>query len=195
MTWLIAISVLFAVPILVRAWLGWKLGAPAEMRHVIVHLFGVLVAVRYWQPCTETLQRLVTFEARFIAVGAFIFVYAIAAVAASLAVNIKAGVFQSVRRDYLSQVLGLLAGVFSGSIIGGVMALLLSLAMPAEVQAEEAKVPGELLHWPLRLTQSVETNFARVPPESPGKIRTPEVVIGKESEANDGEGGLELVWK
>jgi uncharacterized membrane protein required for colicin V production len=170
------ISLLAVVALLViyRGWVGWRGGATAEVRILLVNLFGVLVAVRYWQPWSEKIGEAVTFDPRWVATGAFLALYLVGAAVAGFVVRIKAQAYQSVKADYLNQGLGLAAGVFSGLLLGACVAWITAIARPAD--ADSMAAMGSLRAWPRALVQSFETAVG-VAPGSPGRTRYPQVTL------------------
>lgn len=172
----ISLLVVVALLVLYRASMGWREGATREVRILLVNLFGVLVAVRYWQAWTERIGEAVTFDPRWVATGAFFALYAIGVVVAGFVVRVKAPSYQSVKADYLSQTLGLAAGIFSGLLLGACVAWITAVARPAD--PDSLAVMGTLRGLPKALVQNFETAVG-VAPGSPGRTRYPQVTLAE----------------
>jgi len=175
MIWTILLLVLAAAPALYRGWLGWSYGASTEMRHLITYLFAMLLALRFWEPFTGTLQKGLNFDPCFIAIGAYILLFVLGTAVAGFVVKIKADAYRSVSMDYINQGLGLAAGLFSGSLLGGSLALLLSLAIPSRVAEAASPMVEAAVEWPGTLASVIETHIADVPRGSAASIRFPVV--------------------
>ena len=102
----ISLLALAAVPVLYRGWMGARHGASSEIRYTLAIFFGVLVALRYWQPVAEKLTGAVTFDPRWVALAAFVILFAFGTAAAGLVVNLKAKVFQSVKANVADMACG-----------------------------------------------------------------------------------------
>jgi len=185
MIWTITFIIIAAAPALYRAAYGWRNGASTEMRHVITYLFALLVAVRFWEPLADLLQKGLNFDLRFIAIGAYALLFAAGAVAAGVAVRIKSQAYRSVSADFLNQGLGLLAGAFSGSLLGGSLALLLGIAIPTRVTEADSAIVNALIKWPQTLTAAVESGLAGVPRGSDSAIRFPVIIFSEVPVAPD----------
>jgi hypothetical protein len=166
------ISLLAVVALLVlsRAWSGWRDGATKEVRFLLVNLFAVLVAVRYWEPWAEKIGSAVTFDPRWVALGAFLTLYVLGAVVAGFVVRFKAPSYQSVKADTLNQALGLAAGVFSGLLLGACVAWITAIARPAD--GDSLSAMSALRAMPRAIVQNVETAVG-VAPGSPGRTKYP----------------------
>jgi uncharacterized membrane protein required for colicin V production len=189
------ISLLVVVVLLVfyRAWVGWRDGATREVRLLLVNLFGVLVAVRYWQAWTEAIGSGVKFDPRWVATGAFFTLYAIGVVVAGFVVRIKAPSYQSVKADHLNQTLGLAAGIFSGLLLGACVAWITAVARPTE--SDSLAALGSLRGLPRAIVQNLET-AAGVAPGSPGRTHYPQVTLAEvptDPKADTATGGAVLM--
>jgi uncharacterized membrane protein required for colicin V production len=170
----ISLLVVAAILILYRAWTGWRYGASYEIRYLLMLTFGVLVAIRFWQPCTEKLVDAVNFDPRWITIGAFAVLFTVGAVVAGVIVNIKAQVFQSVQRNYLDNFLGLAAGLFSGALLGACVIWLSTIAVPGKF--DSVSYAQSFLDFPREVFRAIETAVG-VAPGSAGRTRYPEATI------------------
>jgi len=173
----ISLLVIAALPVLYRAWIGWRHGASTEMRHLLVNLFGVLVAIRFWQPWTQTISGGLTFDPRWVALSAFVLLYALGSTVAGFAVRLKGQVYQSVKPDYVNRALGLLSGAFTGALLGACLLWLAMVAMPGKF--DEVPQAMSLAAWPRDMVRGIETNLAGVAPDSAGRTKYPQVVIAE----------------
>ncbi len=170
----ISILVVALLPLLYRGWNGWRYGATTEFRHLLVNFFALLVAIRYWQPVSETVSGGLTFDPRWVAVSSFILLYIAGAAIAGFAVKLKAQAYQSVKPDYSNKGLGLLAGVGSGLLLG---AGVLWLAMVAQPGRFAAVAPAKFLsEQPRAIVRDIETQVG-VAAESAGRTRYPLVTL------------------
>jgi uncharacterized membrane protein required for colicin V production len=170
----ISLLVLAAVPILYRGWNGWRYGASAEMRYLLTIFFGMLVAIRFWQPCTEKLCDAITFDPRIIAITAFGVLFGIGGMVAGYAVNLRAKFFQSVKANYLNNLLGLFSGLLSGSLLAACILWVSSVALPGKFDS-----PPELQSFrgfPQAVFKSLETAMG-VAPDSSGRTKYPVATI------------------
>jgi uncharacterized membrane protein required for colicin V production len=189
----ISLLVVVALLVLYRAWMGWRDGATREVRILLVNLFGVLVAVRYWQAWTEKIGAAVTFDPRWVATGAFLALYMLGVVIAGFVVRIKAPSYQSVKTDYLNQTLGLAAGVFSGLLLSACVAWITAVARPAD--ADSFAAMSSLRGLPRALVQNFETAVG-VAPGSSGRTRYPLVTVAEvpaDPKADAAAGGAVLM--
>jgi hypothetical protein len=187
-----AISLLVVTALLVihRGWMGWRDGATREVRILLVNLFGVLVAFRFWQPWTAAISEGVKFDPRWIAIGAFLVLYAIGVVVAGFVARIKAPAYQSVKADSFNQALGLAGGVFSGLLIGGCIAWVTFVARPTEA----SPAANALRALPQAIVQDFES-VSGMRPGSSGRTQFPQVALVEvpaESSA-DATGGAVLM--
>lgn len=179
--------VIAAVPALHRAWLGWRDGATVEMRTVIVTVFGVLLALRFWEFGTTLIAKNISADPRYVAIFVFVVLGIAGASLAALAVKLKSYPFHSPERNVPDQVLGVIAGLFGGSLLGGSLAMLMVIALPSRYGAEEtpkfALMPGA---WPALFCREVE-KLAGLEPTSPDRTRF--VSVGfREEEVDVGDG-------
>lgn len=170
----IFLLVVAAIPILYRGWTGWRCGASVELRHSLTFFFATLVAIRFWQPCTEKLTDAVNFDPRGIAIGAFVVLFTIGAVVAGAVFNLKAQAFQNVQRNYLDNLLGLAAGLFSGALLGACVLWLSTIAMPGKF--DSVSCAQSFLGFPREIFQSIETAVG-VAPRSAGRTQYPEATL------------------
>ncbi len=157
----LALLALAAIPILYRGWLGCRYGASFEVRQLLMIFFGMLVAIRYWQPCTERLVDSLTFDPRWVAIGAFVVLFAVASVVAGVVVNAKAQIFQGVQRNYLDNLLGLVAGAFSGALLGACLIWLSTVAVPGKFQS--MNYAQSFLRFPRDIVRAIETEVDMAP--------------------------------
>jgi len=170
----ISLLVLAVVPLLYRGWSGFRYGASVEMRYLLTILFGVLVAVRFWQPLTEKLCGAITFAPRLVAVSAFLLLFGIGGMVAGYAVNVRAKFFQSVKANYLNSVLGLVAGLASGALLAASLNWIGNVALPGQFDARpDLKA---FIDFPRTMVQSIET-FMGVAPDSSGRTKYPQVTL------------------
>ncbi|MFA7344656.1 MAG: CvpA family protein [Terrimicrobiaceae bacterium] len=169
-----AICLIVLVPVLLRAWQGWRYGATREIRHCLIYLFGMLVAVRYWYPVTAALVHWFHRDPRLSAAAAFATLFFLAAELAALAVNFRAEYVQSVRANPINDCLGAILGVFSGALIGCSLLLVVSLESPALMPGfDRQKLPLPLDRLPLDVFRMVEQNVAGVPLQGPAHTPLP----------------------
>ncbi len=179
-TWeLIALAV-GILPVIYRAWQGWKFGATVEMRHVIVVLFAILVTIRYWQVATELVERALTMDARLLLLAVFAFVYTAATALAAFAVGLRSEMYRSVQSDPINSIAGVLAGVVSGSLLGGTLAMLLNIASPGKFDPAPSPLVGEVIRWPVTVYRFVETDIAGVAADSPDRTKMPAIELVEE---------------
>ncbi len=171
----LALCAVTGLLMLYRGWNGWRCGATSEGRHFIVNLFAVLFAIRFWQPCAETVAGGLTFDPRWIATGTFVILYAAGGAIAGFVVNLKGQSYRSVQLDLVNNGLGVLAGLFSGALLGGCLFLLVSVGLPGEFDA-----PPPLKNfaaWPENFVRGLETNIAGIAPTSPARTQFPQVTL------------------
>ncbi len=170
----ISLLALAVVPLLYRAWSGFRYGASVELRYMLTIFFGVLVAVRFWQPVAETLCGAINFDPRLLTIGAFFVLFGLGAMVAGYAVNLRAQFFQSVKANYLNQFLGLAAGLASGGLLAASLLWVACVAIPSQFDSQpEVK---KFIDLPRAVFQSVET-FMGVGAESEGRTRYPQVSL------------------
>jgi uncharacterized membrane protein required for colicin V production len=169
---LLAVALLI---VLYRGWCGWRLGATSELRHVITNLFGVLFAIRFWQPCAETVISGVMLDPRWITTGAFVALFMVGAAVAGFAVRLGAQVYRSVKADPVNRGLGVLSGAFSGALLGGSLLWLATVANPD--QFANASAAREFARFPQDIMRGLESAVARVNPNGPGRVRFPAVAL------------------
>lgn len=136
-TFVISTLIIAALPILVGMWRGWRNGATVELRYTLAISFGILVALRYWEPCTGMLTRAMNFDARWLAVGAAVVLFSLGFAVAGYVVRIKADVFPEVQVDPVNQVLGAFAGLFSGALLASGIIWISAVAMPGTLDSIE----------------------------------------------------------
>jgi len=173
----ISLLVVAALPVFYRAWIGWRHGASTEIRHLLVNFFGVLVAIRYWQPWTQTIAGGLTFDPRWVALSSFVLLYALGSAVAGFAVRLKSQVYQSVKPDYVNRGLGLLSGAFTGALLGACLLWLATVAMPGKFNAVPQAV--SLAAWPRDIVRGIETGIAGVAPDSTGRTKYPQVTVAE----------------
>ena len=155
------------IPVVLRAWMGWRLGATTEMRYLLTALFASLVALRYWYLTTLEAADFIPLAARFLAVGVFGIEFSAAWLVASLIVNLKGEVYQSVLPNPLDQVLGVVSGLFSGALLGGSLLLILAVGLTGNPAGFDArKFPVRLDQFPIAAFQILEQRVADVPADS-----------------------------
>ncbi len=172
MIWAISAVGLLIGPALYRAWLGWRDGATVEMRTVIVTVFGVLLALRFWEPGTTLIAKNVpTADPRYVAMIVFLVLGIAGASLAALAVKLKGYPFHSPERNVLDQVLGVIVGFFGGALLGGSLAMLMVIALPSRYGAEDtpefALKPGTV---PVMFCRQIE-EWVGIEPTSPDRTR------------------------
>lgn len=170
----IIILVIAALPLLYRAWKGWRFGAATEIHHLLVNFFGVLVAIRYWQPWSETVSGGLTFDPRWIALSSFVLLYGLGALVAGFVVKLGGQGYQSVKPDFANKGLGVLVGIGSGVILGISVLWLAQIAKPGSFET----APGvqTAVGVPRGVVQTIET-VVGVAPDSSGRTRYPHVTI------------------
>lgn len=178
-----SLLVLAALPVLYRAWSGVRYGASVEMRYLLTIFFGVLVAIRFWQPLTETLCGAINFDPRLLAVGAFLVLFGLGAMVAGYAVNVRAKVFQSVKANYLNSVLGLVAGLASGALLGACLLWISVVVVPGQFDSQPRL--KEFIDFPKTVFQSIETLMG-VAPDSAGRTKYPQAGL-VDVEVKDGK--------
>lgn len=179
MIWTIILLVITAAPVLYRGAQGWIRGATSEMRYVLVYLFAVLLAVRFWQPGTDLLQKGLTFDPRYVAIGVYLLLFMLAAAVAGVAIRIKADLYRSVIADPINQILGLAGGLFSGALLGASLALILSLAIPARIDEADSPILESVILWPETLATAVATHVAGISPESESRLKFPRITFSE----------------
>lgn len=170
----LSLLVLAAVPILYRGWSGFRYGAAVEMRYLLTIFFAVLVAIRFWQVCTETLTGAITFDPRMIAVAAFVALFGLGAMVAGYVVDLRAKFYQSVKANYLNNGLGLVAGLLSGSLLAACILWVASVALPGQFDGRPELKP--LIDFPRVAFQAIESGMG-VAPDSAGRTKYPEVTL------------------
>lgn len=181
------ILLIAAIPLLVRAWLGWRRGATTEIRSVLVYLFALLVAMRYWHPLAQSVGPALPLDAPTAAASVFFALFFVAGIGAAVITAFRGKAFQSVNANPLDQILGLAAGLFSGSILAGALLLVLSLVLPGRWQEfDPGKIPARLDHWPAAILRTVENHIVR----APGSVLLPDL----EPEDATPEGKRVLTW-
>lgn len=170
----ISLLVLAAIALISRARSGWRHGATVEFRYALTFLFATLVAARFWEPAAKTLTSAVTFDPRFVAVIAFLALFAVSAVVAGVVVRTGAKAYQSVKANVPDQVLGLVAGVFSGALIASCIIWGAQVAWPGSFDTIPAA--RSLAGLPQKLVTSVE-NLSGMAANSAGRTRYPKVTM------------------
>jgi uncharacterized membrane protein required for colicin V production len=136
-TFVISTLLIAALPILVGMWRGWRQGATLELRYTLAISFGILVALRYWEPFTGILTRAMNFDARWLAVGAAVILFSLGFAVASFVVKIKEDAFPEAQSDPVNQVLGAVAGLFSGALLASGIIWVSAVAMPGALDSIE----------------------------------------------------------
>lgn len=170
----IFILVLAVAAISYRGWQGWCAGAATEIRHSLMLIFGMLLAIRYWQSVAESLTKAISFDPRWITIGTFILLFSIGAVFLGVLVGLKGQTFQSVERNYLDHVLGLAAGLFTGVLVGASIVWLSTIATPGRFGSE--KLAQSFLGIPRDVFCAIETGVG-VAPDSAGRTHYPEASL------------------
>ncbi len=170
----ISLLAIAAIPILYRGWIGFRYGAACELRQTLTFIFGVLVAIRFWQPCAERLVDAMNFDPRWITIGAFVALFMIGAVVAGVIFNARAQVFQSVQRNYFDNILGLVCGLFSGALLGACLLWLATVAIPGKF--DSMTYAQSFLGLPREMVRAIET-AVEVAPDSPGRTHYPVVTM------------------
>jgi len=177
------------IPVVLRAWMGWRLGATTEMRYLLTALFASVVALRYWYPATMAAADFIPLAARFLAVGVFVIEFSAAWLVASLIVNLKGEVYQSVLPNPLDQVLGVVSGLFSGALLGGSLLLILAVGLTGKPENfDVGQLPVRLDELPVAAFQMLEQRVVDVPAGSPAHTLFPQVDDSSEKQSV-------LVWK
>jgi uncharacterized membrane protein required for colicin V production len=172
----ISILVLALAPLLYRTWNGWRQGASVEVRYLLANLFGVLVAIRYWQPWTEKISGGLTFDPRWVAIASFVALYGLGVLVAGFVVRLKGPSYRSVKPDFANKGLGVLAGLASGFIAAASVFWLAQVARPGSFETVPAfKDAGGALRGGM---QSLETAVG-VAPDSTGRTRYPLVTLAE----------------
>lgn len=184
----VSFVLLALLPAAYRAWQGWTHGAAAEVRHLVVNVFGLLVAIRYWQPWTEALAGGLSFDARIVALAAFVLLYALGALVAAFVVRLRAPTYRAVGREPLQQALGVVAGGFSGLLLTGTILWMGTIAAPGKF--DDLAPARDLAAWPQAFYQSVERTLAGVPAGSPERTRFPAVTVAPSPIGAPSEAGV-----
>lgn len=181
------ILIIATVPVLVRASLGWRRGLTTEIRSVLVYLFALLVALRYWQPVANKVTPMLPIDSAATAAWVFFALFFVASIASAVVTGLRGKVFQSVNSNPLDQILGLAAGVFSGSILAGALLLIVSLTLPARwPEFDPGRIPSRVDHWPYAILRAVEDHIVR----APGSVLLPDF----EPQDATPEGKRVLTW-
>lgn len=181
------------VPVLWRGWLGWKMGATSELRFLIVSLFGLLVALRYWYQTTAALTDFLPIDPQYLAAGVCIVLFLAAAALAGLVVNLKGEVYQSVQTNYLDSGLGVVSGLLGGGLIAASILLAASVALPGKVEGFDVKnYPMALHEYPAALFRELEKNVAHI--EQASTAHTPLPVLKGSSDASAGNAKV-VTWE
>lgn len=179
------------VPIIVRAWIGWRRGASFEVRSLIVYLFATLAAVRFWYPASRALAEWVPLDPQFLAAVVFGILFAAAMIPAALAVNLRGPVIESVAANPVNTVCGALAGILSGSLISGALLVIAVLVLPSRVEGfDPGKMPVRLDEIPGAVFRVIESRVAGVPADDPARSPLPRVLPAAETNAPP-----QIVWK
>jgi len=173
------ILLLALVPVVLRTWIGWRLGATFEMRHLLAALFAMLVALRYWHPASMAASSVIALDARSLAAVVFLFLFIVAWVLAALVVNLRGEVVQSVAPNPLDHVLGGASGLISGALLGGSLLLVLTVATSGALDTQ----------FPVQVFRIVEEHVAGVSPANPAHTLFPLF-----QNTNPGS-PAELVWR
>ncbi len=162
------------VPILVRAWIGWRRGATSEVRSLIVYLFATLAALRFWYPASRMLAGLIPLEPQFLAAVVFGVLFAVAVIPAALAVNLRGPVIDGVFANPINAICGALAGILSGSLIAGALLTIAVLVLPARAEGfDPGKMPVRLDEIPGAVFRTIESRAAGVPADDPAHSPLP----------------------
>ncbi len=179
------------VPIIVRAWIGWRRGASFEVRSLIVYLFATLAAVRFWYPASRALAGWVPLDPQFLAAVVFGILFLAAMIPAALAVNLRGPVIESVSANPVNTVCGALAGILSGSLISGALLAIAVLVLPSRVEGfDPEKMPVWFDGFSVTVFRAVESRIARVPSDDPAHSPLPHVLPAAEQNAPP-----LIVWK
>lgn len=155
------------LPVALRAWMGWNLGATREIRYLLTGLFASLVALRYWYLATMAAADFIPLDPRFLAVGVFGIIFSAAWILASLTVNLNGEFYQSVLPNPLDKVLGAVSGLLSGAVLGGSLLLVLAVGLTGKFENfDTTQFPVRLDQFPIATFQMVEQCAADVPAES-----------------------------
>lgn len=191
MTLELFIFLLVLLPVLLRGWQGLRHGATREIRHCLIYLFGMLVALRYWYPVTGTVSNWFHLDPRLLAAGAFAVLFVVAAELAAFAINFRAQYVQSVQANPSNDWLGAILGLFSGALIGCSLLVLAAVAMPVLIPGfDRQKFPMPIERLPLEAFRAIEQNVAGVPLQSPAHTPLPELSTGGNPDAKP----VEFVW-
>jgi uncharacterized membrane protein required for colicin V production len=190
-TFVISTLVIAALPILIGMWRGWRHGATLELRYTLAISFGILVALRYWEPCTRMLSRAVNFDARWLAVGAAVVLFSLGFAVAGFVVRLKGDAFAEVESDPVNQVLGAVAGVFSGALLASGIIWISAVAMPGVLDSIEAA--RALEGFSQTLADRIESAVG-MDTGSPARIHFPEVKLVQDpSESTSSASGSGVV--
>ena len=181
------------LPVLLRAWQGWRFGATREIRHTILYLFGMLVALRFWYPVTLAISQWINRDARLVAAVVFTVLFFLAAELASLAIRFRAEHFESVQENRPNQVLGSILGLVSGALLGGSLLLIFSMELPAMLPGfDPQKFPLPLEKLPVDIFRGMEKNIAGISEQNPAHTPLPEIPA---TGATPAQTAPAFVWK
>jgi len=191
MAWELIIFLLALILTGLRVWMGWRLGATAEMRYVLAFLFAMLVSLRYWHPLTAAVSGLITIDPQILAAGVFALIFVLAWMLAALVVNLRGEVYQSVLPNPVDNGLGALCGLVSGALLGGSVMLFFAIALPGKFGGfEPDHFPVRLNHIPIGTFRFIEEDVAGMPADSPAHTLFPSVNV-----EHSLKGEAALVWK
>lgn len=185
MTLELSVFLVALAPVLLRVWQGWRCGATREIRYLLMYLFAMLVALRYWYPATDAVSQWLPRDPRLLAGGVFPVLFFVGAWLASFAIKWRAGHVQSVQANPLDNLLGAILGLFSGAIIGCSLLLIVSVELPVLMAGfDRQKFPLPADQLPFGVFRMVERNVAGIPTQSLSRTPLPELSPGESPAPN-----------
>jgi uncharacterized membrane protein required for colicin V production len=154
------------IPILAGAYLGWRLGAFAVIQYAAGIALATLFAERLWPETAQRLTSIIPASPGLITSAVFIILFAVGALLACLAVNIRKRNQKDTESNVIDSILGLAMGLGSGVLVAGIALTLVGL-----LWTTVASRPYEANRLPLRIDHAPGAFLHAV--QKPFGVRTP----------------------
>jgi len=154
------------LPILVGAFLGWRHGAFVVIQYVVGIALATIFAERLWSPVATRLTPIIPASPGLVTSAVFVILFAVGALLACLAVNIRKRNQKDTESNVIDSILGLAFGLGGGVVVAGIALTLVGL-----LWTTVANRPYEANRLPLRIDQAPSALLHAV--QKPFGVRTP----------------------
>jgi len=154
------------LPILAGAYLGWRFGAFVVIQYAAGIALATLFAERLWPEAAQRLIPIIPAAPGVVTAVVFAILFAVGALLACLAVNIRRRNRKDTESNVIDSILGLAMGLGGGLLLAGIALTLVGL-----LWTTVANRPYEANRLPLRIDQAPAAFLHAV--QSPFGVRTP----------------------